>query len=140
MLKPLFTIAISFLISFQALASEPQTPLEKSGWKTLTTHKQMIDYLKPLVASSSLVEMKSIGNSVAGKNIPALFFSQDDIFASQREKKPMVLVICQQHGNEPSSKEAAMIVTRHLLNEGSNLLQNLDLILVQIEWRNTINY
>lgn len=130
MLKSLFTIAISFLVSFQAQASEPQTPLEKSGWKTLTTHKQMIDYLKPLVASSSLVEMKSIGNSVEGNSLPALFFSQDDIFASQRETKPVVLVICQQHGNEPSSKEAAMIVTRHLLNEGSSLLQNLDLILV----------
>lgn len=130
MLKPLFAIAISLLICHSTQASESQTPLEQSGWKTLTTHQQMLAYLKPLVASSPLVEMKSIGKSVAGNNIPALFFSQDDVFASQREKKPVVLVICQQHGNEPSSKEAAMIVTRRLLNEDSKLLQNLDLILV----------
>ena len=130
MLKLLFAIAISLLISYPIQASESQTPLEKSGWKTLTTHQQMVAYLKPLVASSPLVEMKSIGKSVGGNDIPALFFSQDDVFASQREKKPVVLVICQQHGNEPSSKEAAMIVTRRLLNEDSKLLQNLDLILV----------
>ncbi len=130
MLKLLFVIAISLLISYPIQASESQTPLEKSGWKTLTTHQQMVAYLKPLVASSPLVEMKSIGKSVGGNDIPALFFSQDDVFASQREKKPVVLVICQQHGNEPSSKEAAMIVTRRLLNEDSKLLQNLDLILV----------
>ena len=130
MLKPLFSIVISFIISSQFQASELQTPLEASDWETLTTHKEMVAYLKPLVDSSSLVEMKSIGTSVLGNSIPALFFSQDDIFASQRDKKPVVLVICQQHGNEPSGKEAAMIVTRRLLNEDAGLLKNLDLILV----------
>jgi hypothetical protein len=42
----------------------------------------------------------------------------------------VVLIICQQHGNEPSGKEAAMIVARRLLNEDAGLLKSLDLILV----------
>lgn len=130
MSKLLFSILFTFLVSSHIQASESQTPLETSGWQTLTSHQQMMAYLKPLADASSVVEMKSIGTSVSGNTIPALFFSQDDIFASQRDNKPVVLVICQQHGNEPSGKEAAMIVARRLLNEDADLLKSLDLILV----------
>jgi len=130
MFKSLITIIILLLLSSQVQASEVQTPLEKSGWSNLTTYDQMMGYLKPLVDSSSKVKMESIGTSVSGKSIPALFFSQDAVFASQREKKPLVLIICEQHGNEPSSKEAAMILARGLLNEDAGLLDNMDLILV----------
>ena len=121
-LKLLFLIVVSFIISSQTQATETHSPLETSDWETLTSHKEMVAYLKPLVESSSLVEMKSIGTSVSGNSIPALFFSQDDIFASQRDKKPVVLVMCQQHGNEPSSKEAALIVAQRLLNEDAGRL------------------
>ncbi|MEE4219459.1 MAG: DUF2817 domain-containing protein [Xanthomonadales bacterium] len=89
-------------------------------------------YLTPLAESSSTVRMQSIGTSVAGKTIPALFFSKDEVFASQRDKKPVVMIICAQHGNEPSGKEAAMIVSRKLLNEESALLDRLDLVLVPL--------
>jgi len=130
MFNHLISIAFLLLLNSQIQAAEFQTPLEKSGWSELTSHQQMMGYLKPLVDSSSMVKMTSIGTSVSGNSIPALFFSQDDVFASQREKKPVVMIFCQQHGNEPSSKEAAMIVARRLLNEDSGLLQNLDLILV----------
>ena len=130
MFNRLISIAFLLLLNSQIQAAEFQTPLEKSGWSELTSHQQMMGYLKPLVDSSSMVKMTSIGTSVSGNSIPALFFSQDDVFASQREKKPVVMIFCQQHGNEPSSKEAAMIVARRLLNEDSGLLQNLDLILV----------
>jgi hypothetical protein len=123
---------MQFLLFFSLTISafELPTPLEKSGWTKLTSHEQLLGYLEPLVDSSPLVTMKAIGTSVEGNSIPALFFSQDDVFASQREIKPVVLIFCQQHGNEPSSKEAAMIVARKLVNADSGLLKNLDLILV----------
>lgn len=130
MLKGLFLIALSFFTISQIHAANLQTPLEKSNWATLSSYDQMMDYLQPLVDSSSSVKMESIGTSVNGKSIPALYFSQDQSFASQRDKKPVVLIICQQHGNEPSSKEAALIVARRLLGEDAGLLRNLDLILV----------
>jgi len=130
MFKSLISLIIMLLMSSQMQADEFKTPLQESGWSELTTYAQMMAYLNPLVDSSALVKMSLIGTSVAGKPIPALFFSQDAVFASQREKKPIVLIICQQHGNEPSSKEAAMIVARSLLNENSALLNNIDLILV----------
>ena len=130
MFKVLGSIVVSLLISFQIQAAQFQTPLEESDWTGLSSYERMMDYLKPLVGSSPKVKMESIGTSVSGRSIPALFFSQDAVFASQRETKPVVLIIVQQHGNEPSGKEAALIVARRLLNEDSSLLNNLDLILV----------
>ena len=130
MIKKLGLIVISSLISFQIQAAQFQTQLEKSNWTELTSYERMMEYLGPLVASSPWLKMEPIGKSVSGRAIPALFFSRDTVFASQREKKPLVMIICQQHGNEPSGKEAALIVARRLLNEDSYLLKNLDLILV----------
>jgi hypothetical protein len=128
--KILISIVIILLASSQVQAAELQTPLEKSGWTRLTSHDQMMDYLKPMVDSSARVKMNTIGTSVSGKTIPALYFSNDKVFGSRRDKKPVVLIFCSQHGNEPSSGEAAMIVTRRLLGENAGLLKNIDLILV----------
>ena len=74
MLNRLFPLVVALLVSSLAMAVDWQTPLEESGWATLTTHAQLMDYLEPLVASSSLVEMKTIGTSVSGNPIPALYF------------------------------------------------------------------
>lgn len=126
----MYLIIFSMLLLTQAQADELQTQLEKSGWNELTSYTQMMDYLTPLVDSSSRVQMKFFGASVSGRSIPALYFSQDKIFASQRENKPLVMISCQQHGDEPSGKEAALIVARRLLSQDSALLKNIDLILV----------
>ncbi|MCP4047246.1 MAG: DUF2817 domain-containing protein [Gammaproteobacteria bacterium] len=130
MYRAVGSIVISLFISSQLQAAQFQTQLEQSAWTELTSYERMMDYLEPLVDSSPRVKMESIGASVSGRPVPALFFSQDAVFASQRETKPVVLVIVQHHGNEPSGKEAALIVARRLLNEESGLLDKLDLILV----------
>jgi hypothetical protein len=130
MYKRLIVLLFISAWAFQANAAEPRTALEESGWKALTSYEQQMGYLQQLVTSSSSVDMKTIGTSVSGRAIPALFFSTDPVFASQRAEKPLVLIFCQQHGNEPSGKEAAMIVARKLLAEDAALLDKLDLILV----------
>lgn len=128
--KALFILVISLLFSSWTHADELQTQQETSAWTELTSYAQMMVYLEALDASSSRVRIESIGTSVSGRPIPALYFSQDAVFASQRGKKPVVLISCQQHGDEPSGKEAALIVARRLLNEDSGLLNKLDLILI----------
>lgn len=130
MYKRLFFLVISFLLACQTQADGRQSSLEKSGWQDLTSYEEAMDYLEGVAGGSDKVEMKTIGTSVSGRKIPALFFSNDTVFASQREDKPVVLVFCQQHGNEPSGKEAALIVARRLLDEDARLLDELDLILV----------
>jgi hypothetical protein len=130
MLKGLGLIVISVLASLHVQAAPLQTQLEESGWAELTSYERMMAYLKPLVESSPMVSMESMGDSVSGRSIPVLYFSDDDAFASRRDEKPVVMIIAQHHGNEPSGKEAALIVARRLLKEDSGLLEHLDLILV----------
>jgi len=130
MFKRLVLIAVSLLLSSQLQAAQFQTQLEESDWTELTTYEQMIAYLKPVAGSSPNLKMEFIGTSVSGRSIPVLYFSKDKVFASQRNTKPVVMIIAQHHGDEPSGKEAALIVARRLLNEDSALLNKLDLILV----------
>lgn len=107
-----------------------QTPLELNEYSRLTSHAEMMEYLQELEAESDILTISIIGQSVQGRDIPALYFSLDKEFGSRRDEKLVVLIYCQQHGNEPSSKEAALVVARDLINEEQHLLENLDLILV----------
>lgn len=123
-------ILISLFLPLCLQAADQQTQLEASGWTELTSYQNQMNYLEELAAASKLVTMKPIGMSSSGRAIPALFLSNDTVFASHRDSKPLVMIICQQHGNEPSGKEAALIVARKLLSADSQLLDKLDLILV----------
>jgi predicted deacylase len=42
----------------------------------------------------------------------------------------LVLIFCQQHGDEPSGKEAALVLARDLRDKYKYLLESLDLILI----------
>lgn len=106
-----------------------KTDFEKSNFTKLTSYQEMINYLQELVQTSNQVKMDYIGSSISGKKIPILYFSEND-FGNQRDTKPLLMVICQQHGNEPSGKEAALIVARQLINDKSYLLSKMDLALV----------
>ncbi|MCU0275490.1 MAG: succinylglutamate desuccinylase/aspartoacylase family protein [Acidobacteria bacterium] len=111
-----------FIVLVLALALGGQT-------QPLTRHDDMMAMLRKLDASSPLVSMTPIGRSVQKREIPALFFSKGK-FAGRREQKPIVLIFCQQHGDEASGKEAALKLAAGLLRDGQAVLEKLDLILV----------
>jgi hypothetical protein len=111
-------------------AQTVETPLERDDFEKLSSHSEMMDYLETIAAGSEAVKMTTIGRSVQGRDIPALFFSSDETFGSRRSEKVLVLISCQQHGNEPSGKEAALMVARQLAFEGDEILNAVDLILV----------
>ncbi|MEA1896048.1 MAG: M14 family metallocarboxypeptidase [Bacteroidota bacterium] len=119
-----------FLALFIQGSSPLKTPLEKSQFRKLTQHGPMMDYLKELSSGSKEISLEIIGKSVQGREIPALFITKNSKFGSKRAEKPVVMVFCQQHGNEPSGKEAALIVARDLVKKQSNILKNIDLILI----------
>jgi hypothetical protein len=111
-----------FLLGALAALAFPQT-------KKLTGYGDMMALLKNLDASSSKVSLVIIGRTVQNREIPALFFSNGK-FAGQRQNKPLVLIFCQQHGNEPSGKEAALLLAANLLGRDKKILDGIDLILV----------
>lgn len=111
-------------------AGPVKPPAETNDFSKLTAYKPMMTYLTELSSRSKHVSMTMIGKSVQGRDIPALFFTSDKKFASHSNQKPLVLIFCQQHGNEPSGKEAALLVARDLITDKVELLQHFDLILL----------
>lgn len=127
-----YIIPSFLLLYFSIVLTQPslKTPLERSGYTSLSSHQDMMTYLQGLSKSSPLVSMKIIGESVEGRSIPALFFSSDKAIGTRRDTKPFVLIFCQQHGDEPSGKEAALVLAREITQSNSDLLHKLDLVLV----------
>ncbi len=121
-----------WILPLVCLGQNIQTPLERDNYAKLSNHADMMVYLTKLEAKSKIMTMTIIGKTVQGRDIPALFFSLDKNFGSKRDTKTLALIFCQQHGNEPSGKEASLIVARELSGKDKNILKNLDLILVPL--------
>ncbi|MCX6558396.1 MAG: DUF2817 domain-containing protein [Candidatus Aminicenantes bacterium] len=119
-MKRTFSVILALTLSAASLCSQT---------KKLTAYPDMMVQLKKLDAASGRVSLETIGRSVQGRDIPALFFSSNT-FAGQRGKKPLALIFCQQHGDEVSGKEAALLLAAELLGSEKNILERLDLILV----------
>ena len=65
----------------------------------------------------------SIGRSQRGRPIPLLVFARGASAAGDargatgaREQRPTVLIVAQQHGNEPAGSEAALVIAGRLAN------------------------
>ncbi len=125
-----FLVFLVLLANPLSAEIEIKTPLEKTNFSRLSNHADMLAYVKKLDAQSDVLQMSIIGKSVENREIPALFFTLNSEFAHRRADKPVVLIFCQQHGNEPSGKEAALILARSIAEQPQNFLKNIDLILV----------
>jgi len=107
------------------------TPLEKSNFTRLTSHTELVSYLNKIDSLSTKVTLTTIGKSVEVRDIPVIMITEDEAFSYYRSIKPIVLIFCQQHGNEPSGKEAALIVIRELATGSlQDLLQYFDVMIV----------
>jgi len=129
-LRILIALYLILFSAFQFDEVYAQTPLERSNYDKLSGYTEMMKYLEKLDSKSKILSISSLGESVEGRDIPALYFSLDKTFGSKRDSKMTVLIYCQQHGNEPSGKEAALIIAREIANNSKSILKNLDLILV----------
>lgn len=135
-----YVLFLILLVCFPAISIAHQktinshqiaTPLEKSGFTRLTSHTELVAYLNKIDSLSTKVTIRSIGKSVEGRDIPLVMITEDEAFGSQRSIKPIVLIFCQQHGNEPSGKEAALILIGELAaGSFQDLLQCLDVMIV----------
>jgi len=127
----LFPYVYLLALSDQSISSRYPTPLEKSNFSKLTCYSDLMSYLQKIDDLSPKIAIKMIGNSVEGRDIAAAMLHGENSFGSNRSSKPVVLIFAQQHGNEPSGKEAALILIRELaLGSLHDILQYLDIIVV----------
>ncbi|MDQ7824215.1 MAG: M14 family metallopeptidase [Candidatus Eremiobacteraeota bacterium] len=129
-----FTLLILFITLCAGLpaanAGAPAaTPVERHAFQRFTPYDEMLPFIKELDGASPQFTVRIIGKSVKGRDIPALFLSSG-AFASDRERKPVVMILCQQHGDEPSGKEAALMIASELATGPQALLEKVDIAII----------
>jgi hypothetical protein len=118
-----------FMRDTSLFAQELQTPLQKSGFSNITSYEGLSLYLKQLDAASELLTVEEAGKSVQGRNLYAMKFSSSGF--GEDTSKIKILIFAQQHGNEPSGKEGALLLASELLKPANRyLFDRIDLLLV----------
>jgi hypothetical protein len=127
------TIIVLFLIVYNltAFAQEIQTPSQKKGFSKLTTYEELTAFVLQLDMDSELLHVDTIGTSVQGRNIYAMKYSSAEF--RKDPSKIKVLIFAQQHGNEQSGKEGALLLAGELTKpENQYLFKRLDLVIVPL--------
>lgn len=121
-------LILLFLLSTLQLIAQ-QTPLEKNNYKKLTSYEELTNFIYQLNSLSDNLEVEVIGKSVEERNLYALKFSNSTF--GEDTSKIKVLIFAQQHGDEQSGKEGALLIARELLKpENSYLFEKIDFALI----------
>jgi len=104
-------------------------PIEKSQYARVSSHQEFLDYLAILQTRSPEISAEIIGTTTQGRSIPLLKMSASKF--GSNSSKLRVFIFSSQHGNEPSDKEALLLLLKSIaLGERSDWLKNLDLLIV----------
>ncbi len=123
------TLLIFVLFFIGCSPDQFETPLEKNEYKSLTTYDELTQYVNLIAQESPYVTLKIMTVTSTGKSIPYILIS-DDQFGADTSKMKM-MIFAQQHGNEQSGKEGALLLLKEIA-AGSfyRELNEIDLILV----------
>lgn len=122
-------LLLLFILSVPLLPQLVKTPLEISNYEKLTSYEELTEFIYYLDSLSDVLTVEVIGKSIEGRNIYALKYSKS-VFGID-ESKIKVLIFAQQHGNEQSGKEGALLLAAELLRpETRYLFEKIDLVLI----------
>lgn len=123
------TIFTSIMLFTTILAQHITTPLEKNNYQKVTSYDELTSFVKQLDESSDIMKVEIIGQSAQNRNLYVLKFSSSDF--GKDKSKLKVLFHVQQHGNEQSGKEGALLLAMELLKpENRFLFDKIDFALV----------
>jgi len=105
------------------------TPLELANYSKITSHSEIILFIQSIEKEYDLITSEVIASSVEGKEIFSVYFS-NGVFGEDKSKIKL-LIFAQQHGNEHSGKEGALLMITNLLKpENRYLFDKIDFALV----------
>lgn len=105
------------------------TPAQQKNFTAVSSYDEISGFVRELDKSSELLNVRIIGKSVEGRNLYGLAFSSGKF--GKKKSKIKVLIFAQQHGNEQSGKEGALLLAVELLKpENRYLFDYIDLMLV----------
>jgi hypothetical protein len=124
------TLLISLSFFFTELyAQQHILPLEKNKYQKVTSYDELTGFIYQLDESSDLLKVETIGQSVQGRNLYAMKFSSSEF--GKDKSKIKVMFFAQQHGNEQSGKEGALLLAQELLKpENRYLFEKIDFALI----------
>jgi len=126
-MKTLLPIFLLFAVT--AFAQETQTSFEKNNFSKATSYDELSAFIQQLDQVSEILTVEIIGKSVQGRSLYAMKFSKG-VFGEDHSKTK-VLIFSQQHGNEQSGKEGALLLVDFLVKpENKYLFDRIDLAVV----------
>lgn len=96
-------------------AAPPQTAFEQNGGTEWTTHQEELSFLNAVDNQSARMSMSVIGRTKQGR--PLHLVRLGDPVPPTRDtvlRRPSILFVCTQHGNEPAGREACLQMIRTL--------------------------
>ncbi len=103
------------------------SPAFASGRQDFTTHAEAFGFLDALARRSGGVAIETVGRSQQGRAmVVAVLTGPRGLDA----KLPTVLLLAQQHGNEPAGGEAALVLAQTLATERSALLERVNVVIM----------
>ena len=93
------------------------TPGFRAGRDDFTSHAELMAFVAELQARTGGFALRIIGASKEGRAIPLLVFASTRTVTPEamiKSGKPTVLIVAQQHGNEPAGSEAALVIAARL--------------------------
>ncbi len=128
-MKIFFAILLSYVFVSTLQAQTIIPPLEKNNYQKVTSYDELSAFVKQLDEKSGILKVETIGQSVRGRNLYALKFSTTEF--GKDKSKIKVLFFAQQHGNEQSGKEGALLLAQAILRpENRQLLDKIDLAII----------
>jgi hypothetical protein len=128
-MKITFTIFLSLVLITHIHSQQITAPLVKNNYLKVTSYDELTAFIQQLDESSDLLQVETIGRSVQGRNIYALKLSTSEF--GKDNSKIKVLFFAQQHGNEQSGKEGALLLAQVLLRpENKYLFKKIDFAIV----------
>lgn len=122
-------LALSAFVLTTAMVAGPtaavqqslRTPGEQADFQRYTQNKDIAAFLESVTAASTQAKVQVVGKTTAAKDVPSLdlylvVLTEKGVATpgALDRKKPTILVLASQHGNEHSGKEAALALIRDL--------------------------
>jgi hypothetical protein len=109
-------------------------PALRPGRSDFTTQQELEAFVQDLVPKSRDLRVRVLGRSQEGRDIALLVFARPaaaDGVEMLKNGKPTVLIIGQQHGNEPAGGEAALALAGQLASgDRASVLDRVNVLIV----------
>jgi len=124
-----YLIFLLIPLASSVFAQELYTPAEKSSFSKTTGYDELSQYIQMLDSVSEVLSVEIIGQSVQDRNLYAMKFSSSTF--GKDKSKIRILILAQQHGNEQSGKEGALLLAEEMVKpENKYLFSKIDLAIV----------